>query len=138
MAEEKEKKEVPELDAIKAENSALKAKIEALTAKLKAYEDDKEKEKEAKVKAAVQAALDAGKIKAEVAPHLVEFGLMNYAAMSATLDNIQVVITPEFTKTIDPAKTVAYATKDEAFKAFKEGKIKTLNELEELTKTMEG
>jgi enoyl-CoA hydratase/carnithine racemase len=138
MAEEQEKKEVPEIDAIKAENDELKKKIETLMAKLKAYEEEKEKDKEAKVEEKVESYLKAGKIKAETKKAWMQIGLADYDTMTATLDNIQVVINPDLNKVPDTEKPVAYATKDEAFTAYKEGKIKTLKELEELTKTMEG
>jgi len=101
-------------------------------------EEEKEKDKEAKVEEKVESYLKAGKIKAETKKAWMQIGLADYDTMTATLDNIQVVINPDLNKVPDTEKPVAYATKDEAFTAYKEGKIKTLKELEELTKTMEG
>jgi len=111
--------EQAEMDALKAENEALKAELDEMKA-AKAAKEEKEIEEE------VMAAITAGKIKAEVKDAFVAFGKTNREAMTATLAGFVVPAPVKPLAAVPQPKPVggsSYATKEEFDAAFKAGKF---------------
>ena len=83
--------EQSEMDALIAENEALKAKVAELEAAMAEAKAAEEKKEEEEITSEVQAAAKAGKITAEAVPSWIAMGKANRTAMTAALAGVKVV-----------------------------------------------
>lgn len=135
MAEKEEEKKENEMETLRSENKALKAKVESLLAKLAEFEKKEDEEKEAKVKAAVDKAIESGKITKESAKAWYAVGRMDFDAMNTSLEGITVTYGTSLKDNLNIETPVM--TKKQAWEDFKSGKIKNSHEYAAILKILE-
>ena len=130
MAEDKKnvknltEEEQAEMDALMAENEALKTQVSELQAQLDEINAAEEAKEEEMIEEEVTAAIESGKIKAEAKDSWIAFGKADHVNMTASLEAINYTSTNTTLKDVVTESSVPTMTKELFWSNYKSGKYK--------------
>lgn len=128
--------EQAEMDALLAENEALKARVAELEGAMAKINAENEKKEEEEIMAEVDEAEKTGKITAEAKPHWVAVGKANRTAMKMALAGIKQAPLNSIPNR-KPAAPAQPLDKKQLFENYKTGKITLVEYNEQITKLNE-
>jgi len=118
------------MDALTAENEALKAQVAELQGKLDEMEAMNAEKEEKEIEEFVENKIKAGVIKAEAKEHWVKLGKQDRTSMTMAIDAIYVPAAGSVANVVDRTPAKMPKNKQEAWDMYKSGELKTPQDYE--------